>query len=74
VFSLDFLWLGKCGVLFLFDLYIYFGFPLARLKWSPLLKSVRLPLQDPDNPFVDIGDAEPPSIYVVGGGEDSQIR
>jgi hypothetical protein len=29
---------------------------------------------DPDDPFVDIGDAEPPSIYVVGGGEDSQIR
>jgi hypothetical protein len=27
------------------DLYIYFGFPLARLEWSPLLKSVRLPLQ-----------------------------
>jgi hypothetical protein len=42
---LDFPWLGKCGVLFLFDLYIYFGFPLARLKWSYLLKLVRLPLQ-----------------------------
>jgi hypothetical protein len=24
---------------------IYFGFPLARLKWRILLKSVRLPLQ-----------------------------
>jgi hypothetical protein len=42
---LDFPWLGKCGVLFLLDLYIYFGFPLARLKWRILLKSVRLPLQ-----------------------------
>jgi hypothetical protein len=42
---LDFPWLGKCGVLFLPDLYIYFGFPLARLKWRILLKSVRLPLQ-----------------------------
>jgi hypothetical protein len=41
---LDFPWLGKCGVLFLPDLYIYFGFPLARLKWRILLKSVRLPL------------------------------
>jgi hypothetical protein len=41
---LDFPWLGKCGVLFLLDLYIYFGFPLARLKWRILLKSVRLPL------------------------------
>jgi hypothetical protein len=41
---LDFPWLGKCGVLFLLDLYIYFGFPLARLKWSYLLKLVRLPL------------------------------
>jgi hypothetical protein len=30
---------------FYFDLYIYFGFPLARLKWSILLKLVRLPLQ-----------------------------
>jgi hypothetical protein len=44
---LDFPWLGKCGVLFLLDLYIYFGFPLARLKWSSLLKLVRLPLQSP---------------------------
>jgi hypothetical protein len=44
IFTLDFPWLGKCGVLFLFDLYIYFGFPLARLKWSSLLKLVRLPL------------------------------
>jgi hypothetical protein len=26
------------------SLYIYFGFPLARLKWSFLFKSVRLPL------------------------------
>jgi hypothetical protein len=42
---LDFPWLGKCCVLFLLDLYIYFGFPLARLEWSYLLKSVRLPLQ-----------------------------
>jgi hypothetical protein len=42
---LDFPWLGKCCVLFLLDLYIYFGFSLARLKWSSLLKSVRLPLQ-----------------------------
>jgi hypothetical protein len=42
---LDFPWLGKCCVLFLLDLYIYFGFPLARLKWSSLLKLVRLPLQ-----------------------------
>jgi hypothetical protein len=47
VFSLDFPWLGKCCVLSLLDLYIYFGFPLARLKWSILLKSVRLPLQSP---------------------------
>jgi hypothetical protein len=45
MFSLDFPWLGKCCVLFLLDLYIYFGFPLARLKWSYLLKLVRLPLQ-----------------------------
>jgi hypothetical protein len=30
---------------FYLDLYIYFGFPLARLKWRILLKSVRLPLQ-----------------------------
>jgi hypothetical protein len=30
---------------FYLDLYIYFGFSLARLKWSILLKSVRLPLQ-----------------------------
>jgi hypothetical protein len=44
-FSLDFPWLGKCCVLSLLDLYIYFGFPLARLKWRILLKSVRLPLQ-----------------------------
>jgi hypothetical protein len=29
----------------LLELYIYFGFPLARLKWSILLKLVRLPLQ-----------------------------
>jgi hypothetical protein len=43
---LDFPWLGKCGVLFLLELYIYFGFPLARLKWRILLKSVRLPLQE----------------------------
>jgi hypothetical protein len=48
VFSLDFPWLGKCCVLVLLDLYIYFGFPLARLKWSTLLKSVRLPLQSED--------------------------
>jgi hypothetical protein len=34
---------------------------------------IAIPL-DPDDPFIDIGDAEPPSIYVVGGGEDSQIR
>jgi hypothetical protein len=45
IFTLDFPWLGKCCVLVLLDLYIYFGFPLARLKWSILLKSVRLPLQ-----------------------------
>jgi hypothetical protein len=45
VFSLDSPWLGKCCVLFLLDLYIYFGFPLARLKWSSLPKLVRLPLQ-----------------------------
>jgi hypothetical protein len=32
---------------FYLDLYIYFGFPLARLKWRILLKSVRLPLQMP---------------------------
>jgi hypothetical protein len=44
---LDFPWLGKCCVLFLLDLYIYFGFPLARLEWSYLLKSVRLPLHGP---------------------------
>jgi hypothetical protein len=31
---------------FYLDLYIYFGFPLARLKWRILLKSVRLPLQE----------------------------
>jgi hypothetical protein len=42
---LDFPWLGKCCVVFLLDLYIYFGFPLARLEWRILLKSVRLPLQ-----------------------------
>jgi hypothetical protein len=57
---LDFPWLGKCGVLFLLDLYIYFGFPLARLKWSSLLKSVRLPLQahgvEPLLPF-DLAEA-----------------
>jgi hypothetical protein len=41
---LDFPWLGKCCVLSLLDLYIYFGFPLARLKWRILPKSVRLPL------------------------------
>jgi hypothetical protein len=41
---LDFPWLGKCCILVYLDLYIYFGFPLARLKWSILLKSVRLPL------------------------------
>jgi hypothetical protein len=29
---------------------------------------------DPDDPFIDIGNAEPPSIYVVGGEEDSQIQ
>jgi hypothetical protein len=29
---------------------------------------------DPDNSFIDIGDSEPPLIYVVGGGEDSQIQ
>jgi hypothetical protein len=34
--------------------------------------SIAIPL-DPDDPFVDIGDAEPPSIYVVGGGEDPQL-
>jgi hypothetical protein len=45
VFSLNFPWLGKCCVLVLLDLYIYFVFPLARLEWSILLKSVRLPLQ-----------------------------
>jgi hypothetical protein len=45
IFTLDVPWLGKCGVLFLLELYIYFGFPLARLKWRILLKSVRLPLQ-----------------------------
>jgi hypothetical protein len=57
-FSLDSPWLGKCCVLFLLDLYIYFGFPLARLKWSSLLKLVRLPLhslqglhQQIDNPM-----------------------
>jgi hypothetical protein len=49
---LDFPWLGKCGVLFLLDLYIYFGFPLARLKWSSLLELVRLPLQ-PVSPDID---------------------
>jgi hypothetical protein len=42
IFTLDFPWLCKCCVLFLLDLYIYFGFPLARLKWSSLLKLVRL--------------------------------
>jgi hypothetical protein len=31
------------------DLYIYFGFPLARLKWRILLKSVRLPLHKQDD-------------------------
>jgi hypothetical protein len=50
IFTLDFPWLGKCGVLFLLELYIYFGFPLARLKWSSLLKSVRLPFQEPEVP------------------------
>jgi hypothetical protein len=44
IFTLDFPWVGKCCVLSLLDLYIYFGFPLARLKWRILLKSVRLPL------------------------------
>jgi hypothetical protein len=33
---------------FYLDLYIHFGFPLARLKWRILLKSVRLPLQVAD--------------------------
>jgi hypothetical protein len=51
VFSLDFPWLGKCCVLFLLDLYIYFGFPLARLKWRILLKSVRLPLHGDTDPI-----------------------
>jgi hypothetical protein len=46
---LDFPWLGKCCALFLLDLYIYFGFPLAKLKWSSLLKLVRLPLQIPED-------------------------
>jgi hypothetical protein len=45
IFTLDFPWLGKYCVLHLPWLYIYFGFPLARLEWSILLKSVRLPLQ-----------------------------
>jgi hypothetical protein len=49
---LDFPWLGKCCVLSLLDLYIYFGFPLARLKWRILLKSVRLPLHICNNPLV----------------------
>jgi hypothetical protein len=35
---------------FYLDLYIYFGFPLARLKWRILLKSVRLPLH---HPYID---------------------
>jgi hypothetical protein len=51
-FSLDFPWLGKYCILYLPSLYIYFGFTLARLKWSSLLKSVRLPLQDVDSPKV----------------------
>jgi hypothetical protein len=42
MFTLDFPWLGKCCILFPLDLYVYFGFPLARLKWSSLLKLVRL--------------------------------
>jgi hypothetical protein len=46
VFSLDSPWLGKCCILVYLDLYINFGFPLARLKWSYLLESVRLPLQE----------------------------
>jgi hypothetical protein len=50
---LDFPWLGKCGVLSLLDLYIYFGFPLARLKWRILLKSARLPLQAGDENWED---------------------
>jgi hypothetical protein len=45
VFSLDFPWLGKCCVLVYLDLYIYFGFPLARSKWSILFRIVKLPLQ-----------------------------
>jgi hypothetical protein len=45
IFTLDFPWLGKCCVLFILDLYIYFRFPLARFKWSYLLKLVRPPLQ-----------------------------
>jgi hypothetical protein len=49
VFSLDSPWLGKCCILVYLDLYIYFGFPLARLKWSYLLESVRLPLQPPQS-------------------------
>lgn len=35
--------------------------------------SIAIP-SDPDDPFVDIGDAEPSFIYVVGGGEDPQLR
>jgi hypothetical protein len=46
-FTLDFHWLGKCCVLVYLDLYIYFyfGIPLARSKWSILLRIVRLLLQ-----------------------------
>jgi hypothetical protein len=56
VFSLDFPWLGKCCVLSLLDLYIYFGFPLARLKWRILPKLVRLPLQDDEDDEEDFMD------------------
>jgi hypothetical protein len=62
-----FLWLGKCCVLFLLDLYIYFRFPLARLEWSYLLKLVRFPLQCP-MVFPDLFQEEEGCAFSVDGG------
>jgi hypothetical protein len=70
---LDFPWLGKCCVLFLLDLYIYFGFPLPRLKWSSLLKLVRLPLQEEDedeSPQVNTDETDEEVRYTCPAFDD----
>jgi hypothetical protein len=48
---------------------IYFGFPLARSKWSILLRIVRLPLQQPFQTVVYIHQRSVKNGLVTSGGD-----